>query len=62
MTVKFSLELKARKNRKYSPLNLHNDVRVMQKQNGKRKGYMPKWSKQVYKTIAVDGKNHLLNV
>ena len=63
MTVKFNLELKAKKNRKYPTLNKDSEVRVMMKKEaGKTKGYMPKWSKQVYKVIHVrDGKDYLVN-
>ena len=63
MTVKFNLELKAKKNRQYPELNTDSEVRVMMKKEaGKTKGYMPKWSKQVYKVIHVrDGKDYLVN-
>ena len=63
MTVKFNLELKAKKNRKYPALNKDSEVRVMMKKEaGKTKGYMPKWSKQVYKVIHIrDGKDYLVN-
>ena len=33
----------------------------MKKEAGKTKGYMPKWSKQVYKVIHVDGKDYMVN-
>ena len=62
MTVKFNLELKAKKNRKYPELNKDSEVRVMMKKDNKTKGYMPKWSKQVYKVIHIrDGKDYLVN-
>ena len=62
MTVKFNLELKAKKNRKYPALNKDSEVRIMmKKETGKTKGYMPKWSKQVYKVIHVDGKDYMVN-
>jgi len=35
---------------------------MMKKEAGKTKGYMPKWSKQVYKVIHIrDGKDYLVN-
>ena len=62
MTVKFNLELKAKKNRKYPELKKDNDVRILQKKEaGKTKGYFPKWSKQVYKVIHVAGKDYMVN-
>ena len=61
MTVKFNLELKAKKNRKYPPLSKDNAVRVMIKKDTKTKGYFPKWSKEVYKVLVIDGKDYLVN-
>ena len=62
MTVKFNLELKAKKNRKYPALNKDSEVRIMmKKETGKTKGYMPKWSKQVYKVIHVNNKDYMVN-
>ena len=31
------------------------------KKDTKTKGYMPKWSKEVYKVIHVDGKDYMVN-
>ena len=62
MTVKFNLELKAQKNRKYPELKKDSDVRVMIKKDNKTKGYWPKWSKKVYKIIFIkDGKDYMVN-
>ena len=61
MTVKFNLELKAKKNRQYPELNTDSQVRVMMKKDVKTKGYMPKWSKQVYKIIHIRGKDYMIN-
>ena len=62
MTVKFNLELKAKKNRQYPELNTDSQVRVMMKKDVKTKGYMPKWSKQVYKIMHIrGGKEYMIN-
>ena len=55
MTVKFNLELKAKKNRQYPTLNTDSEVRVMMKKDVTTKGYFPKWSKQVYKVMFISG-------
>ena len=61
MVVKFNLWNNAKRNRKYPELNEGSNVRTIQKQDGKKKGYDPKWSKQVYKVIRVDGLNYTID-
>ena len=57
MVVKLHLRSNAKRNRKYPNLNEGSNVRTIIKQDGKRKGYNPKWSKQFYKVLSVDGVN-----
>ena len=61
MVVKFNLWNNAKRNRKYPELNEGSNVRTIQKQDGKKKGYDPKWSKQVYKVVSVDGVNYTID-
>ena len=62
MTVKFNLEMAAKRNRKYPELKKDDRVRIMEKptKTGK-KGYFPKWSPQTFKVLVVDGKQYLVN-
>ena len=55
MVVKFNLWNNVKRNRKYPELTEGSNVRTIQKQDGKKKGYDPKWSRQVYQVISVDG-------
>ena len=61
LVVKFNLWNNAKRNRKYPELNEGSDVRTIIKQDGKKKGYDPKWSRQVYKVVSVDGINYTIN-
>ena len=62
MTVKFNLEMAAKRNRKYPELKKDDRVRIMEKptKTGK-KGYDPKWTPQTFKVLEVDGKQYLVN-
>ena len=52
----FNLSKHAVKNRRYPPLAVGDRVRGMLKQDGKRKGYEPKWSVKLHTVIfARDG-------
>ena len=56
LLVAFNLSKHAVKNRRYPPLAVGDRVRVMLKQDGKRKGYEPKWSVKLHTVIfARDG-------
>ena len=56
LLVAFNLSKHAVKNRRYPPLSVGDRVRVMLKQDGKRKGYEPKWSTKVHSVVfAKDG-------
>ena len=61
MVVKFNLWNNAKRNRKYPDLSEGSNVRTIKKQDGKKKGYDPKWSKQVYKVVSVDGVNYTID-
>ena len=61
MVAKFNLWNNAKRNRKYPELSVGSNVRTIKKQDGKRKGYDPKWSKQVYKVVSVDGVNYTID-
>ena len=61
LVVKFNLWNNAKRNRKYPELNEGSDVRTIIKQDGKKKGYDPKWSRQVYQVVSVDGINYTIN-
>ena len=49
LMVSFNLWNNAKKNRQYPEISSGSEVRVIQKKDNKTKGYMPKWSKEVYK-------------
>ena len=49
LAVAFNLSKNAVKKRRYPDLVVGDRVRVMLKQDGKRKGYEPKWSTEVFK-------------
>ena len=62
MIVKFNLELKSRRQRKYPELKKDDEVRVLQKKEaGKTKGYFPKWSKEIYKVIHIKDDDYMIN-
>ena len=62
MVVKFNLELKSRRQRKYPELKKDDEVRVMiKKETGKTKGYFPKWSPQIYKVIHIKDDDYMIN-
>ena len=62
MIVKFNLELKSRRQRKYPELKKDDEVRVLQKKEaGKTKGYFPKWSKVIYKVLHIRDSDYMIN-
>ena len=42
-------------------LKVGDDVRVIQKQDNKTKGYFPKWSKEVYKVTFIKDNDYMIN-
>jgi len=62
MVVRWELANSANKSRKYPSLDKGDKVRVMQKKElGKTKGYFPKWSKDVFKIVAISGQNYMID-
>ena len=59
--VSFNLWNNAKKNRQYPELKIGNEVRVIQKNDNKTKGYMPKWSKEVYKVTFIKDNDYMIN-
>ena len=59
--VLWNLWNNAKRNRVYPELSIGSEVRTVQKQDGKRKGYDPKWSKIIYKVIAIDGNTYTID-
>ena len=62
IVVKWNLWNNANRERRYPKLEKNDEVRVMiKKEAGKTKGYMPKWSLETYKVIAINGDDYLIN-
>lgn len=62
LMVAFNLWNNAKRSRQYPEISTNDNVRVMiRKEAGKTKGYMPKWSKEIYKVIGKDGNDYLIN-
>ena len=62
LMVSFNLLNKAKRNRKYPELSVGNNVRVMiKKEPGITKGYMPKWSTQVYQVTFIKDDDYMVN-
>ena len=59
--VLWNLWNNAKRNRVYPELSIGSEVRTVQKQDGKRKGYDPKFSRTVYKVIAIDGNTYTID-
>jgi len=59
--VLWNLWNNAKRNRVYPELSIGSEVRTVQKQDGKRKGYDPKWSKIIYKVISIDGNTYTID-
>ena len=51
----------AKKNRQYPELEIGNEVRVIQKKENNTKGYMPKWSKEVYKVTCIKDSDYTIH-
>lgn len=60
LAVAWALHSKAVQKRRYPELSKGDRVRVLLKKDHKTKGYMPKWSAEVYKVSAVDGSSYLV--
>ena len=61
LMVSFNLWNNAKTNRQYPDLEVGSEVRVIQKKDNKSKGYMPKWSKEVYKVIFIKDNDYMIN-
>ena len=62
MVVKWHLWNNSNRERKYPKLEKNDEVRVMlKKEAGKTKGYMPNWTLETYKVIAINGDDYLIN-
>ena len=61
LMVSFKLWNNAQENRQYPDLKFGNEVRVMKKKDNKTKGYMPKWSKEVYKVTFIKDSDCMIN-
>ena len=59
--VLWNLWNNASRDRKYPEIIVGSEVRTVQKQDGKRKGYDPKWSKIIYKVISIDGNTYTID-
>ena len=60
--VSFNLWKNAKRNNQYPDLAVNDDVRVLlKKEAGKTKGYMPKWSKEVYQITFIQKGDYLIN-
>ena len=62
LMVSFNLWNNAKKNRKYAELKVGDYVRIMiKKEQGITKGYMPKWSKEIYKITFIKDGDYMVN-
>ena len=61
MVVKFNLWNNASRNRKYPEIKENHEVRILLEKETGKKGYMPKWSKEVYKVIGIRNGDFLVN-
>ena len=61
--ILFNIHNKATFKRKYAPLKKGSEVRVYVKPGSFKKGYESRWSKEVYKVVAItdDKKQFLVN-
>lgn len=60
--VSFNLWNNAKRNRKYPELSVGDNVRVMiKKEPGITKGYMPKWTKEVYQVTFIRNNDYMVN-
>ena len=62
LLVSFNILNKAKRNRSYEELKVGDNVRTMiKKESGITKGYMPKWSPQVYQVTFIKHNSYLIN-
>ena len=59
--VSWNIREKAKYDRKYPPLSVNSEVRVLQKKTTKTKGYFPKWSEKVYKVRFIKDGDYLID-
>ena len=62
LMVTFNILNKAKRNRNYENLKVGDDVRTMIKtESGITKGYMPKWSRDIYQVTFIKNNDCLIN-
>jgi len=61
LTVSFNLWAKSKKDRVYPELKVGDEVRVMLTKDNKTKGYMPKWSTDIYKVTFIKDHSYMVN-
>lgn len=61
MTVSFYTWAKSKKDRVYRELKVEDEVRGMLTKDSKTKGYMPKWSTNVFKVTFIKGNEYMAN-
>ena len=62
LMVTFNILNKAKRNRNYPNILVGDDVRTMiKKEGGITKGYVPKWSKEVYQVTFIKNNDYLIN-
>jgi hypothetical protein len=61
LTVSFNIWVKSKRERVYPELKVGDAVRVMLSKDSKTKGYMAKWSKDIYKVIVINEHDYIVN-
>ena len=59
-SVSFNIWAKAKRDRVYPEMSLRSEVRVMLTNDNKTKGYVPKWSKEIYKVLFIKDHEYLI--
>ena len=62
LLVSFNILNKAKRNRDYEEIKFGDDVRIrIKKESGITKGYMPKWSRDIYQVTFIKNNDYLVN-
>ena len=61
LTVFMNIALKAKRNRKYPPISVGSNVRVLLKPSTFKKSWHDKWSPTTYKVYGIQGRYYLVN-
>ena len=61
LTASFNIWAQSKKDRVYPELKVGDEVRVMLTKDSKTKGYMPKWSTELYKVLLIKDHDYLVN-